>query len=228
MTLKPIFKLLWPFAWAAFVGGAVKFLGWDKAVADMMGVVATSSQLSALTFMISGIAGGIALVGALVFHWDDKLYSVLSGPNQTPLPVTHAHHVPPSHSEPAPTQQPLPSHSISRRADRETSKTLSNLVGRARRLEFSAPPFSIATMMHSSPTEIWQEDYAVWQDSAVAFLRGIGRHATADVFPSIKGPRTIYAGVSVALMTLSITQQQVDRLRGQRELLEILQREIDG
>jgi hypothetical protein len=106
-----------------------------------------------------------------------------------------------------------------------TIDQISALIGRGHSLEYPTSHYHLTTILDSSAVELWAQDYAVWEDAAISFLHRIGRNATADVFKRIKSPRSIYATSS---MSLVVDERQLNRLRGQRELLEKIQEEMRG
>jgi hypothetical protein len=87
----------------------------------------------------------------------------------------------------------------------------------------------LTTFMRTSPANVWQREYTLWADSAVNFLREIGRAETAEAFRNVDGRRwSDETLLNLSAMQIGITDAQMKRLRGQKELLEMLQRELRG
>jgi hypothetical protein len=112
----------------------------------------------------------------------------------------------------------LPMHAI----DPGVRDALADLITRATALEnYLASHHHAVTIFDASPAEQWEQDYALWEDSAVALLKRMGRAATADVLRNTRAPRrSIYS--SATLVPIGVDQSQVNRLRGQREVVEIV------
>jgi hypothetical protein len=113
------------------------------------------------------------------------------------------------------------------RGDSTIYDALSDLVSRAFALEHYQVSYHPITVFDASPAELWERDYALWEDSAIALLKRIDRAATADVLRSTTAPRHgIYA--SATLVPIGVEQAKVSRLRGQREVLEKVKAEYSS
>jgi hypothetical protein len=229
MVARTIFKLLWPFAWAAFVAGTVKFFGWDKAVADMMGGVATSSQLDAITLMIAGVAGGAALIAMLVFRLDERLYALLDkiradpSANQSAEPLNG---LAPVNARQSLIQQSMSSLAADNAAIREALEAFVTS-GRSLEGELGALHGFMSASHHPfgfDPYAQAKRSYFDWEEDVVRFMREVMSNDTrAADFQQIDHPsRSIYADDYSTALRPNDVQQMLRRLRGQREELERL------